>query len=264
MNTHCCRPEWVETLRRRRRRAYYGIVMATSPQWLFTRMPCAAIGGMQWLQRPARRKFAAVQAAGRGRACSQVVRDPRAVCAGKCGPGNLHPINGLFDLPTAPASRVPVVPRSRVSTFLRPEDRSGYFFQERHPEQLFSGKCSSYLRTCFANSSNRCPAQLLKIAVRTKNGGLRSNPTEQLCQRHRHPLPGRTWALKSQRRKNVSARRADWGLGPAAVDLSSVPCPPNQERFESLADPSLNKPAHGPGASRTLHCGSAAKDGAAT
>src|ERR1700692_109761 len=54
-----------------------------------------------------------------------------AVCAGSCGPGNLHLINGLFD---AHRSMAPVlaiaahIPSSEVGT--------GYF-QETHPDQLF-------------------------------------------------------------------------------------------------------------------------------
>ena len=52
-----------------------------------------------------------------------------AVCAGSCGPGNLHLINGLFD---AHRSRTPVLaiaaqfhpPRSAAATFRRPIPRS--------------------------------------------------------------------------------------------------------------------------------------------
>src|SRR4051812_37708721 len=50
-----------------------------------------------------------------------------AVCAGSCGPGNLHLINGLFD---AQRSRVPVlaiaahIPRSEIGSD---------YFQETHP-----------------------------------------------------------------------------------------------------------------------------------
>ncbi len=60
-----------------------------------------------------------------------------AVCAGSCGPGNLHLINGLFD---AHRSMAPVlaiaahIPSSEVGT--------GYF-QETHPQQLFN-ECSHY------------------------------------------------------------------------------------------------------------------------
>src|SRR3984957_6053606 len=60
-----------------------------------------------------------------------------AVCAGGCGPGNLHLINGLYD---AHRSLAPVlaiaaqIPSSEIGT--------GYF-QETHPDQLFR-ECSHY------------------------------------------------------------------------------------------------------------------------
>ncbi|ANI39116.1 pyruvate dehydrogenase [Mycolicibacterium vaccae 95051] len=60
-----------------------------------------------------------------------------AVCAGSCGPGNLHLINGLFD---AQRSRVPVlaiaahIPRSEIGS---------EYFQETHPQELFR-ECSVY------------------------------------------------------------------------------------------------------------------------
>ena len=60
-----------------------------------------------------------------------------AVCAGSCGPGNLHLINGLFD---AHRSQAPVlaiaahIPSSEIGT--------GYF-QETHPDRLFQ-ECSHY------------------------------------------------------------------------------------------------------------------------
>src|SRR5215472_14902634 len=60
-----------------------------------------------------------------------------AVCAGSCGPGNLHLINGLFD---AHRNMAPVlaiaahIPSSEIGT--------GYF-QETHPDRLFA-ECSHY------------------------------------------------------------------------------------------------------------------------
>src|ERR1700735_243140 len=60
-----------------------------------------------------------------------------AACAGSCGPGNLHLINGLFD---AHRSNAPVlaiashIPTSEIGT--------GYF-QETHPQNLFQ-ECSHY------------------------------------------------------------------------------------------------------------------------
>jgi pyruvate dehydrogenase (quinone) len=58
-----------------------------------------------------------------------------AVCAGSCGPGNLHLINGLYD---CHRSRVPVL--AIAAQIPSPEIGSGYF-QETHPEHLFA-QCS--------------------------------------------------------------------------------------------------------------------------
>src|ERR1700741_4763291 len=58
-----------------------------------------------------------------------------AVCAGSCGPVNLHLINGLYD---CHRSRVPVL--AIAAQIPSSEIGSGYF-QETHPEQLFK-ECS--------------------------------------------------------------------------------------------------------------------------
>ena len=60
-----------------------------------------------------------------------------AVCAGSCGPGNLHLINGLFD---CHRSRVPVL--AIAAQIPSHEIGSGYF-QETHPDHLFKD-CSYY------------------------------------------------------------------------------------------------------------------------
>src|SRR3954449_7618606 len=79
------------------------------------------------------------------------------VCAGSCGPGNLHLINGLYD---CQRSRVPVlaiaaqVPSSELGT--------GYF-QETHPEILFKD-CSHFCE--LVGEPNNVP-RLLGIAMRT-------------------------------------------------------------------------------------------------
>jgi pyruvate dehydrogenase (quinone) len=80
-----------------------------------------------------------------------------AVCAGSCGPGNLHLINGLYD---CHRTRVPVlaiaaqVPSSEIG--------SGYF-QETHPEHLFKD-CSYY---CELVSHPEQMPRVLGIAMRT-------------------------------------------------------------------------------------------------
>jgi pyruvate dehydrogenase (quinone) len=60
-----------------------------------------------------------------------------AVCAGSCGPGNLHLINGLFD---AHRSRMPVL---AIAAQIPSAEIGGGYFQETHPQNLFR-ECSHY------------------------------------------------------------------------------------------------------------------------
>jgi pyruvate dehydrogenase (quinone) len=78
-----------------------------------------------------------------------------AVCAGSCGPGNLHLINGLFD---CQRSRVPVL--AIAAQIPSPEIGSGYF-QETHPQQLFQ-ECSHYCE--LISSANQIP-RVLEVAI---------------------------------------------------------------------------------------------------
>src|SRR3989475_3608139 len=80
-----------------------------------------------------------------------------AVCAGSCGPGNLHLINGLYD---CHRSRVPVL--ALAAQIPSPEIGSGYF-QETHPEHLFA-QCSHY---CELVSQPEQMPRVLEIAMQT-------------------------------------------------------------------------------------------------
>jgi pyruvate dehydrogenase (quinone) len=60
-----------------------------------------------------------------------------AVCAGSCGPGNLHLINGLFD---AHRTRTPVL---AIAAQIPSAEIGGGYFQETHPQDLFR-ECSHY------------------------------------------------------------------------------------------------------------------------
>jgi pyruvate dehydrogenase (quinone) len=79
-----------------------------------------------------------------------------AVCAGSCGPGNLHLINGLFD---ANRSRVPVL---AIAAQIPEVEIGGNYFQETHPENLFR-ECSVY---CELVSIPEQLPRLLQIAMR--------------------------------------------------------------------------------------------------
>src|SRR5258706_3552460 len=78
-----------------------------------------------------------------------------AVCAGSCGPGNLHLINGLFD---CHRSRVPVL--AIAAQIPSAEIGSGYF-QETHPQELFK-ECSHYCE--LVSGANEMP-RTLEIAI---------------------------------------------------------------------------------------------------
>src|SRR6202021_4331101 len=80
-----------------------------------------------------------------------------AVCAGSCGPGNLHLINGLYD---CHRSRVPVLAIAAQIPSL--EIGSGYF-QETHPDHLFKD-CSDY---CEVVSHPEQMPRVLEIAIQT-------------------------------------------------------------------------------------------------
>jgi pyruvate dehydrogenase (quinone) len=80
-----------------------------------------------------------------------------AVCAGSCGPGNLHLINGLFD---CHRSRVPVL---AIAAQIPSAEIGAGYFQETHPQDLFR-ECSHYCE--LVSGANQMPRSL-EIAIRT-------------------------------------------------------------------------------------------------
>src|SRR6266511_4415730 len=80
-----------------------------------------------------------------------------AVCAGSCGPGNLHLINGLYD---CQRSRVPVL---AIAAQVPSNEIGSSYFQETHPEHLFA-QCSHY---CELISQPEQMPRVLEIAMQT-------------------------------------------------------------------------------------------------
>lgn len=80
-----------------------------------------------------------------------------AVCAGSCGPGNLHLINGLFD---CHRSRVPVL---AIAAHIPSTEIGIDYFQATHPEILFK-ECSHYVE--LVSKASQMP-QMLERAIRT-------------------------------------------------------------------------------------------------
>jgi len=80
-----------------------------------------------------------------------------AVCAGSCGPGNLHLINGLYD---CHRSRVPVL---AIAAHIPSNEIGSGYFQETKPEHLFA-QCSHY---CELVSQPEQMPRVLEIAMQT-------------------------------------------------------------------------------------------------
>ncbi|KOU00409.1 pyruvate dehydrogenase [Streptomyces rimosus subsp. pseudoverticillatus] len=110
--------------------------------------------GIDWIQ--VRHEEVAAFAAG----AEAQIAGRLAACAGSCGPGNLHLINGLFD---AHRSMAPVlalashIPSSEIGTG---------FFQETHPDRLFT-ECSHYSE--MISSRDQMP-RVLQTAVQNAIG----------------------------------------------------------------------------------------------
>ncbi len=79
------------------------------------------------------------------------------VCAGSCGPGNLHLINGLYD---CQRSRAPVL---AIAAHIPSPEIGGDYFQETHPNILFK-ECSVFCEV--VDSPEQMP-RLLQIAMQT-------------------------------------------------------------------------------------------------
>ena len=106
---------------------------------------------MQWA--PMRHEETAAFAAG----AEAHLTGTLAVCAGSCGPGNLHLINGLYD---AHRSRVPVL---AIAAHIPSREIGSGYFQETHPELLFR-ECSHY---CESVSHAEQMPRILEIAMQT-------------------------------------------------------------------------------------------------
>ncbi|KTT70445.1 ubiquinone-dependent pyruvate dehydrogenase [Sphingomonas endophytica] len=83
-----------------------------------------------------------------------------AVCAGSCGPGNLHLINGLYD---CHRNHVPVL---AIAAHIPSSEIGLTYFQETHPTELFR-ECSHF---CEMVQDARQMPELLHRAIRTAIG----------------------------------------------------------------------------------------------
>ncbi|WP_433247216.1 pyruvate dehydrogenase [Streptosporangium sp. CA-135522] len=106
-------------------------------------------GGIEWVH--VRNEEAGAFAA----AAEAQITGRLAVCAGSCGPGNTHLVQGLYD---AHRSRAPVL---ALASHISSVQIGTGFFQETHPERLFM-ECSGF---CEMISTARQMPRVLRTAV---------------------------------------------------------------------------------------------------
>ena len=110
-----------------------------------------------------------------------------AVCAGSCGPGNLHLINGLYD---AQRSGVPVL---AIAAHIPSSEVGIDYFQATHPENLFK-ECSHYVE--LVSHAEQLPQILLRamrVAVAQRGVAVVVIPGDIALQPLSKPVPA--WLL---------------------------------------------------------------------
>ncbi|PJG84491.1 ubiquinone-dependent pyruvate dehydrogenase [Conservatibacter flavescens] len=113
-------------------------------------------GRIEWMH--VRHEETAAFAAG----AEAAVTGKLAVCAGSCGPGNLHLINGLFD---CQRNHVPVL---AIASHIPSSEIGLGYFQETHPQELFR-ECSDFVELI----SN--PKQMPEVLFRALNTAVGQN-----------------------------------------------------------------------------------------
>ncbi|MGF6770570.1 pyruvate dehydrogenase (quinone) [Paraburkholderia sp. GAS199] len=114
------------------------------------------VGSIRWMH--TRHEEVAAFAAGADAASSGKL----AVCAGSCGPGNLHLINGLFD---CHRNQQPVL---AIAAHIPSTEIGLGYFQETHPTELFR-ECSHYAEVV-SNASQfpRVLARAMRTAIESR------------------------------------------------------------------------------------------------
>jgi pyruvate dehydrogenase (quinone) len=152
------------------------------------------------------------------------VTDRLAVCAGSCGPGNTHLLQGLYD---AHRSGAPVL---AIASQVQSREIGTAFFQETHPERSFQ-ECSYW---CEQIGSPTQMPHTLRVAIQTAIGKRGVSVVV---------LPG-----------DVAAMESGGPTVPSAmVTAPSRVCPP-AEQVQALAD------AINAAGTVTLFCGAGCRD----
>jgi pyruvate dehydrogenase (quinone) len=128
-----------------------------------------------------------------------------AVCAGSCGPGNMHLINGLYD---CHRSRVPVL---AIAAQIPSQEIGSNYFQETHPDELFRD-CSHYSE--LISHTSQVP-RVLEIAIQT---ALTSKGVAVVT------IPG-----------DIALERANYRKPSAAIKVCHPVVTPSEDEIQQLA-----------------------------
>jgi pyruvate dehydrogenase (quinone) len=128
-----------------------------------------------------------------------------AVCAGSCGPGNTHLLQGLYD---AHRSSAPVV---AIASHIQSQEIGMGFFQETHPERTFQD-CSHW---CEVVTPKQMP-HTLRVAIQTALGKRGVSVVV---------LPG-----------DLAAEESGGPTVPTAMVTGPSPVRPAPEQVQALAD----------------------------
>jgi pyruvate dehydrogenase (quinone) len=145
------------------------------------------------------------------------------VCAGSCGPGNTHLLQGLYD---AHRSGAPVL---AIASHIQSQEIGTTFFQETHPERTFQD-CSSW---CEVITPKQMP-QALRAAIQTAVGTRAVSVVV---------LPG-----------DLAAAESGGATVPTALVTEPSPVRPAAEQVQALAD------AVNAARSVTLFCGAGCRE----
>ena len=154
-------------------------------------------GGIDWIH--VRHEEAAAFAA----SAEAQLTGKLAVCAGSCGPGNLHLINGLYD---ANRTGAPVL---AIASHIPSVQIGSMYFQETHPDRIFE-ECSVYNE--LISSAAQSP--------RTVNSARRHAP--RLGGVSLIPLPGDVSDLKAVEHVPTYAPARPATLAPNATDIEEA------------------------------------------
>lgn len=127
-----------------------------------------------------------------------------AVCAGSCGPGNTHLLNGLYD---CHRSRVPVL---AIAAQIPSVEIGSQYFQETHPELTFK-ECSHYCELIgHPDQTVRCTEIAIQTALSQRGVAVLVVPGDISHQKAEAPEP------------RLPVLRSAATLHPAAADVQAA------------------------------------------